>query len=85
MRIDAVVDAASGLSDPISEGETIVVQGAGFGPGAQLLIQGMPVAPLSISLSRIAANVPALTGDAATVQVSVDGTVSNSVLVARAH
>lgn len=39
LRIDAVVNAASLLDGSISAGETIVVQGAGFGSGAQLLIE----------------------------------------------
>src|SRR6185369_11576576 len=41
LRIDAVVNSASRLSDPISAGETIRIQGSGFGTDAQLSIGGV--------------------------------------------
>jgi hypothetical protein len=83
LRIDAIQDSASHFSDPISGGETIVVQGSGFGSGAQLLIGGVAVTPISISPTSIVAIAPSgLTGGAATVQILSGGAASNSVVVA---
>ncbi len=86
LRIDAIEDSASHLSDPIFDGETIVVQGSGFGTGAQLLIGGVAATLISISPTSIVAIVPSgLTGDAATVQVLFGGVTSNSVVAALTH
>ena len=86
LRIDAIEDSASHLSDPIFDGETILVQGSGFGTGAQLSIGGVAATPISISPTSIVAIVPSgLTGDAATVQVLFGGGASNSVVVALTH
>jgi hypothetical protein len=83
LRIDAIENSATHFSDPIFEGQTILVQGSGFGTGAQLLIGGVAATPISISPTSIAAIVPSgLTGAAATVQVLSDGATSNSVVVA---
>jgi hypothetical protein len=83
LRIDAIENSVSGFSDPISERETILVQGSGFGAGAQLLIGGVSATPISISPTSIEALVPShLSGAAATVQVLFEGVTSNSVLVA---
>jgi IPT/TIG domain len=83
LRIDAIENSVSGFSDPISERETILVQGSGFGAGAQLLIGGVSATPISISPTSIEAIVPShLSGAAATVQVLFEGVTSNSVLVA---
>ena len=73
---------ASQFSDPLSAGETIVIQGAGFDGGAQLRIGGVAVTPISISPTNIVAIVPSgLSGTAAHVQVSSAGAMSNIVLV----
>jgi Beta-propeller repeat/IPT/TIG domain len=86
LRIDAVENFASPFSDPISDGETILVQGSGFGTGAQLLIGGVAATPISISPTNIVAIVPSgLPGAAATVQVLSGGATSNSVVVALIH
>jgi hypothetical protein len=86
LRIDAIEDSASHFSDPISDGETILIQGSGFGTGAQLLIGGVPVTPNSISPTSIVAIVPSgLPGAAAAVQVLSDGSTSNTVVVALIH
>ena len=86
LRIDAIKNSATHFSDPISEGDTILVQGSGFGRGAQLLIGGVAVTPISISATSIVAMVPSgLQGTAATVQVLSDGATSNSVVVALIH
>jgi hypothetical protein len=86
LRIDAIEDSASRFSDPFSGGETILVQGSGFGTGAQLLVGGVSVTPISISPTSIVATVPSgLTGAATTVQVLSGGATSNSVVVALVH
>ncbi len=82
LRIDAVVNAASLLDGAISAGETIVVQGAGFGSSAQLSIGGVAVQPVSMSSSSITAVVPASApANAAVVQVTSGSASSNQVLV----
>jgi hypothetical protein len=53
LRIDAVENAASLLDGPISAGETIVVQGAGFGNDAQLSIGGTAVPLISITPQQL--------------------------------
>lgn len=86
LRIDAIEDSASHFSDPFSGGETILVQGSGFGAGTQLLIGGVAVTPISISATSIVAIMPSgLPGAAATVQVVSGGATSNSVVVALVH
>jgi hypothetical protein len=86
LRIDAIEDYVSHFSDPISDGETILVQGSGFGTGAQLSIGGVAATLISISPTNIVAIVPpGLPGAAATVQVVSDGATSNSVVVALIH
>jgi uncharacterized protein (TIGR03437 family) len=82
LRIDAIENAASMLDGPLSGGETIVVRGAGFASGAQLMIGGAVVPALSMSATQITAVVPAsLPIVPAIVQVQAGGAVSNSVLV----
>jgi uncharacterized protein (TIGR03437 family) len=86
LRIDAVVNAASLLDGPISAGEAIVVQGAGFGSGAQLLIGGADVPAISMTSTAITAVVPqsvALGANPGAVDVQVEsgGASSNQVLI----
>jgi uncharacterized protein (TIGR03437 family) len=82
LRIDAVENAASLLDGPISAGETIVVQGAGFANGAQLLIGGAVVTPISTTPTAITATVPqSVAIGAAEIQVQSGGTSSNQVLI----
>jgi hypothetical protein len=86
LRIDAVVDSGSHLSDPLFDGERVLVQGSGFANSAQLLIGGVAVAPLSVTPTNLVVIVPAgLGGGAAAVQVVSGGATSNSVTVALAH
>jgi len=87
LRIDAVEDAASHFSDPVSAGQVIRIRGSGFGSAAQLRIGGATTTPISIGPTEIVAMTPdRLSGGAVTVQVSSDGAVSNAVLVAlRVH
>ncbi len=82
LRVDAVLNAASHLSDPVSPGETIRIRGSGFGSDAQLTIGGVPVKPVSISPSEILAIAPQRLPDAANVQVLSGGAASNELLVA---
>ncbi len=83
LRIDSVVNAASQLDGPISAGETIVVQGAGFGSTAQLSMGGVAVPPISMTATAITATVPqGVPAGSALVQVSSSGASSNEVLVA---
>ena len=82
LRIDAVLDAGSELSDPLSGGETIEVRGSGFGPESKLMIGGTPVALLAVTPTQITAVVPQnLPGGAVTVQVIAGGASSNSVVL----
>jgi uncharacterized protein (TIGR03437 family) len=82
LRIDSVQNAASRLDDPVSAGETIVVQGAGFGSDAQLLFGGVTAKTISVTSNLITAVVPAsLPNGAVTVQVQTAGAASNTVLV----
>ncbi len=86
-RIDAVLNAASLLDTSLSPGETIVVQGAGFGSDAQLLINGASVPPISVSSQSITASLPqsvvpqTITSGAAVVLVQSGGALSNLVVV----
>ena len=83
LRLDAIENAASHLTDAISPGETILVTGAGFTPGAQLQIDGVAVSPLTVTSSAINAVVPpTLSGTYAAVQVTSGGALSNQVLSA---
>jgi uncharacterized protein (TIGR03437 family) len=82
LRIDSVENAASLLDGAISAGETIVVQGAGFGSGAQLLIAGAAVPAISITATTITAVVPQnVPNGAAEFQVQSDRASSNQVLI----
>ena len=84
LHVDSVVNAASLLDGPMSAGETIVVQGVGFGTHPQLSIGGIAVPAISTTPGSITAIVPlSLAGSAATVvQVSSAGEVSNPLPVA---
>jgi uncharacterized protein (TIGR03437 family) len=82
LRIDSVVNAASLLSDPVSGGETVLVRGASFGNGAQLLVGGVAVPAISTSPTEITVAIPAeLPAGAAEFIVQSGGAVSNTVLV----
>lgn len=82
LRIDSVENAASFVDLPLAAGETIVVNGAGFGSNAQLTIGGAAVVPLSITPTTITAVVPAgVPAAAAAVEVQSGGASTNSVLM----
>jgi len=84
--VNTVINPASGFTEPIAPNEPIAVRGTGFGDGAQLLLDGVPVTPLSQSSSEIVAIVPASyqtrPGPDAVIQVKLkDGQLSNPFLV----
>jgi uncharacterized protein (TIGR03437 family) len=80
-RLDSVINPASRIAGSLSPGETIVALGAGFGPNAQLTINGEPATVLSQSATSIAALVPSDidTTGALQVKVASGGAVSNAV------
>ena len=82
LRIDSVENAASFVDGPISAGETIVVNGAGFASDAQLTIGGAVVSPISVTPTTITATVPAgVPAAAAEVEVQSGGANTNQVLM----
>ena len=82
LRVDSVVNAASLFDGPISPGETVIVQGAGFGSAPELTINGIDIPVLSKTLTTVTATVPqSLPVGAAEVQVSAGAGSSNKVLV----
>ena len=60
LRIDSVENAASQLAVPISAGEAIVIEGAGFGSDAQLILGGLVVPAISVTPNAITAVVPSV-------------------------
>ncbi len=82
LRIDSVENAASLADGPIAAGETVVVNGAGFGGSAQLTMGGMAVSPISITPTTITAMVPAsVPAGAAAIEVQSGGASTNPVLM----
>jgi uncharacterized protein (TIGR03437 family) len=82
LRIDSIQNAASLLDGPISAGETIVVNGAGFGSDSQLSIGDTTVPLISLSPTQIVASVQLpLSGTQALLQVQSGGGTSNVVKV----
>jgi uncharacterized protein (TIGR03437 family) len=95
LRIDSIDNAASlangqikgtifgaAIEMAISPGETILVQGAGFGDDAQLLVDGTPIPVLSISPTQIAATFPSgFSGNYAVIGAQSGSVASNQLLV----
>uniref|UniRef100_Q01W23 IPT/TIG domain-containing protein n=1 Tax=Solibacter usitatus (strain Ellin6076) TaxID=234267 RepID=Q01W23_SOLUE len=81
VRLDSVQNYASRLGAPLAPGEPVTALGAGFGNGAQLMLDGSPLVTVSASATSIVAVVPdtAATSGVHTLQVSNNGTLSNSV------
>ncbi len=82
LRLDSVQNYASHIAQPLAPGEPIVALGAGFGSGAQIILDGSPLTTLSATSTSIVAVTPndiAVTGGH-TLQV-LSGTLSNTVLV----
>jgi uncharacterized protein (TIGR03437 family) len=85
-RLDSVVNFASRIAAPLAPGETIAATGWGFGADAQLLIDGVPLAPVSQTAGMLVAVMPAgaKTSGATQVQVSTGGTLSNPMYLPNA-
>jgi uncharacterized protein (TIGR03437 family) len=83
VRLDSVQNAASRIAGPLAPGETIVAVGAGFGSGAQIIVDGSPLATISATDASIVAALPdsAAISGAHTIQVSSNGALSNAVYV----
>jgi uncharacterized protein (TIGR03437 family) len=81
IRLDSVVNFASQMGLGLSPGESISAVGDGFGPDAQLLVDGTPLQIVSVSQNRIVAVVPtdAATSGARQVTVSSGSTSSNAM------
>jgi uncharacterized protein (TIGR03437 family) len=85
-RLDSVVNLASNLAGAVAPGETVMAVGSGFGPDAQLLVDGSPLNGLTGTATTLVAVLPesAKTAGAFVMQVSTGGTLSNPVFVAAA-
>jgi uncharacterized protein (TIGR03437 family) len=83
VRLDAVQNYASHLGGPLAPGEPIVAKGSGFGSGAQIVVDGSPLTTISATATSIVAVMPenSITSGVHTLQVSSNGTVSNSMYV----
>jgi len=83
VRLDNVLNAGSLATVPLSPGEIITVEGAGFGTAenTQLLFDRTPATVLSVTPTHLSAIVPyALDGKTSTqAQVQSGGTLSNPV------
>jgi uncharacterized protein (TIGR03437 family) len=83
VRLDSVANFASRLATPLAPGEPILANGAGFGVGAQILLDGLPLPAMSSTDTSILAIVPetATLADTAKLQVSNGGSLSNAMVV----
>jgi uncharacterized protein (TIGR03437 family) len=81
MRLDSVQNYASHIAAPLAPGEPVMALGAGFGNGAQIVLDGSPLATVSATGTSIVAVLPdsAATSGVHTLQVSNNGALSNSV------
>ena len=82
VRLDSVENFASRLAAPIAPGEAILALGLGFGPNAQIILDGAPLATVSATSTSIVAVIPgdAKTSGAFAIQVGTSGRLSNYVL-----
>jgi uncharacterized protein (TIGR03437 family) len=85
-RLDSVVNLASKLAGAVAPGETVMAVGSGFGPDAQLLVDGSPLNGLTGTATTLVAAMPesAKIAGAFVMQVSTGWTLSNPVFVAAA-
>ena len=83
LRLDSLQNYASRIAEPIAPGEPVRAVGAGFGTGAQILLDGSPLSTVSSTPTSIVAVWPdtARTSGMYTVQISSAGALSNSVAV----
>jgi len=82
-RLDSVANIADHLAGAVTPGEVVAVNGAGFGPDAQLLMNNVAVPLTSQTASTLAAVLPDSTPTSGTIafQVATGGGLSNTVLV----
>jgi len=91
LLIDAVVDAASQRTGPVSPGKIVTIYGNGVGPaklssdpnaGTSVLFNGQAATVLYTSATQVGAVVPvSISGTSAQVTVSYQGQVSNPITV----
>ncbi len=83
VRLDSVQNFASRIAAPIAPGETIVAMGSGFGPDAQIYLDGVALTSVSAGANSIVAVMPddAKISGAFAARVSSGGNMSNPVLV----
>ena len=81
IRLDSVQNYASHYAAPLAPGEAILALGSGFANSAQIILDGSPLPTLSATDSSVVAVLPdtAATSGVHTIQVSNNGTLSNSV------
>lgn len=81
VRLDSVQNYASHIAGPLAPGEPILAVGSGFGNGAQIVLDGSPLATVSASDTSVAAVLPdtAASSGVHTIQVSNNGSLSNSI------
>jgi len=82
VRLDSVLNYASHIGGALARGEPVRVLGAGFVSGAQVLVDGSPIATVTSTANLLVGVMPdsAIASGVHTVQVSSNG-VSNSVYV----
>ena len=83
VRLDSIRNYAGRTAAPLAPGEAIVVTGVGLGAGAQIVLDGSPLATVSSTDTTLVAVLPdtAKTAGAYTVQVSGGGAASNAAFV----
>jgi uncharacterized protein (TIGR03437 family) len=83
VRLDSVVNFASGIGLALAPGETIAINGSGFAADSQLSLDGAALPLVSMSANRLVAMMPAglATSGTREITVSSGGVQSNSVLL----
>lgn len=81
LRVDTVINAASLLDGAVSNGEMIIVQGAGFGSAPELVVNGDDIPIIAKTPTTITAFFPPFASGAAEIEVYADDSASNQVLV----
>ncbi len=79
-RLDSVQNYASHLAAALAPGEPITALGAGFGNGAQIVLDGFALQTISATATSIVAVMPSLGFTVHTLQISNNGTLSNAVV-----
>jgi uncharacterized protein (TIGR03437 family) len=81
VRLDSIQNYASHIAGPLAPGQPILALGSGFGDGAQIVVDGSPLATVSATDTSLLAVLPdtAPISGAHTIQVAKNATLSNSV------